>query len=304
MILTAPGTVWLEGGENCGTHSWRGNLVFDLINYEREAGGARYLCASKVTNKEEEEGKSARERGLGEAVTHEYAEAAVDPRGRSWIEEEYEEREDTTEIADLCISEPKGHEKVGGIEAEAAWIWDKSKAPNASESYWEKNCALEDFEPKRHLPVILTNPPLTVNATEATLWGRAEPNGLEVTDYHFEWEPGTISPFSKESPKTPAREWRKPEPKYQGESQPAEASEVITGLEGCKIYHDRFVLEERPSISGATYEQAGEEREFRTPPTSIFTEGAEKTAPKVYKLHAYINPGGVSTQYGFEIWDN
>ena len=277
VLLTPFGTISNMGKEACGEHgpSEEYNYVWDLIPWEDEPSGKRRECRHTYI------------------LSHEYAEAATDPRLNGWREWTNKE-EHFPEIADIC-EEPEGHGTLGGIEV-------TKLASNQLFSEEKVECAEVASDPSRNSPKAMTEGTSSVTYSQATLEGTVTPTKLDTDQYGFEWRSSESEAYTKTL-----------FPWY-GEAYHSKkvSVQIFTrnGLEPDTTYHYRVVmLDEEPygrrceEPFGKLYcEQIGELKEFKTPyaPPIVKTGSASKITNIGATLSGTVNPKGSETTYDFE----
>jgi DNA-binding beta-propeller fold protein YncE len=137
------------------------------------------------------------------------------------------------------------------------------------------------------LPDVSTGAASGVHPTSATLNGVVNPDGIQLTDCHFEY--GTDTSYGQSVPCVPA-----------AGSIPADSSEhavsaELTGLVPGGSYHYRLVASNASGIN------VGSDVIFQTPPPpSIDSAAVTNVTGSSADLTARINPNGLDTTYHFE----
>jgi phosphodiesterase/alkaline phosphatase D-like protein len=128
-------------------------------------------------------------------------------------------------------------------------------------------------------PVVVTNPPISVAHTSATLQGAVDPEGGEVNNCYFEY--GTTASFGSTAPCS--------SPPGSGVN-PIDVSAELTGIDAGTSYYYRIVAE---NVGGVSY---GAERTFTTPTSAPIVAIEEPTVgvPGEVTLRATVNPEGQS----------
>lgn len=134
-------------------------------------------------------------------------------------------------------------------------------------------------------PTVTTEAASGVNATEATLAGTINPEGVAgTTTYHFEY--GTSTSYSASTEPVDSG----------GGSSDVPANATLTGLTPGTTYHYRLV---GTNASGSS---VGADETFTTSPAqaSAQTSFASAVTTTTASLNAIINPNGADTTYHFE----
>jgi hypothetical protein len=137
------------------------------------------------------------------------------------------------------------------------------------------------------LPGVTTATATEVHPTSATLNGTVNPNGVALTDCHFDYGPTTA--YGKIVPCVPS-----------AGSIPADSSEhavsaQITALEPGIAYHYRL------SAANSNGSNTGLDQELSTPPLpKIDSATATNLTATTVDLNVRINPGGLDTTYHLE----
>jgi subtilisin family serine protease len=167
------------------------------------------------------------------------------------------------------------------IEEEGSHAWEDTSEDGIQEPLLDVGNGATFDAP---IQIAVSQAGAIVSATEATLHGEVNPNGLETT-YQFEYglttAYGTNVPVSSKSVGSGS--------KY------VEVSETIKGLEQNTAYHFRLAA---TNSKGTSY---GEDIEFVTPafPTTA-TKAATAVARTTATLQGTVNPHGSATAYQFE----
>ncbi len=136
-------------------------------------------------------------------------------------------------------------------------------------------------------PLVLAGSELAsdIQPTTATLGAMVNPEGPEVTSYHFEY--GTTDSYGESTSSEPLLG-------AAFEDQPANAP--IVGLQPRTTYHFRVVV-----TNAAAETTAGPDETFTTlPPVSIDGTSASQVNATSARLEATLNPHGLPTEYHFE----
>jgi hypothetical protein len=156
------------------------------------------------------------------------------------------------------------------------------------------NRQVETFGPPVVLPDATTGEASEVQPTSVTLNGVVNPEGVEVTDCHFDYvdeadyNPSAANPYKAGG--TAACE----ETVGSGTSEVSVKAKV-TGLQVGTTYHYRL------QTSNENGSEFGQDATFATPPPpSIDSATATNVTATSVDLNAQINPGGLDTTYHFE----
>ena len=265
VLLTPSGTISNIHKKACGEHgpSEEANYVWDLIPWEEEK---REACRHTYI------------------LSHEYAEAATDPRLDGW-REWTNEFENFPEIADIC-QEVGGHGTLDGIEV-------TKLASNQMKKEGKGGCAESDSKPSQNTPKSITEGTSGVTYSQATLEGTVIPRGLDTSQYGVEWRSSESEKYKKTM-----------EPWYWYQNESRKVSVQISAreeLEPDTTYHYRLVMNSVQTV-GKFIEVPGELKEFKTPyaPPIVKTGSASKITNIGATLTGTVNPKGSETTYDFE----
>ncbi|MGO8904736.1 MAG: hypothetical protein ACLQMH_03845 [Solirubrobacteraceae bacterium] len=222
MVLTAPGSTYERafGTEFCAYHGvTSAGAIYSFIPYQGDPPFSTNGCLNvdQQHNPVHKTSKSA---------SHEYAEAATDPRLDTWYSSGGEE------VADICQSE------IDLQLPDGAWV------QNLYDDHLNA-CVHEDALPPEVYAI--TESAANVTSTGATLRGIVNPESLKAT-YRFEY--GTSTTYGASAPVAAAT--------VQAGVTNQAASQAITGLKPETTYHYRLLA---TNSSGTT---AGRDRTLRT----------------------------------------
>lgn len=150
------------------------------------------------------------------------------------------------------------------------------------------NSIVDVFGPGVVIPDVTTGPASEVEATSATIEGTVNPDGLQLSDCHFDY--GTDTYYGLTAPCEPA-----------AASIPADGNThmVVAKLKGLKAgttYHYRLVASNADGVRSL-----GLDGTLSTlPPPSISSATAANVNGNSVELNAVINPNGYDTIYRFE----
>jgi DNA-binding beta-propeller fold protein YncE len=196
------------------------------------------------------------------STSHEYAEAATDPKLSEW------HAGGGAEISDICQS-LADFELPSGAYAQAQYDDHLN------------SCANSDAEPPHAYAI--TEAASGVKGNEATLKGTVNAEAV-ASSYYFEY--GTSKAYGSKTAEVSAGS---------GVANQL-VSKAITGLASATIYHFRVV---ETNSSGTT---TGEDKTFTTsgsPPGAV-TEAANRVTATEAILHGSVNPNGFATTVQFE----
>jgi hypothetical protein len=163
---------------------------------------------------------------------------------------------------------------VDPTNANVVWGSNQVNGPaSAGRAQWAtQNFALTPQNP----PTVVTEPATSVTGSAATLNGKVNPNGSQVSECRFEY--GLTTAYGQSAPCTPSP--------GSGES-PVAVSAAIGGLASNTTYHFRIFAKNGGG------EATGSDRTFTTlPPPSVTTEAASAVAQTSATLNAKVNPNG------------
>ncbi len=167
--------------------------------------------------------------------------------------------------------------RVTAVDQASGKVYLSSNSPNA----------VEIFGPALAVPDLTTGAASGVLATGAMLNGAVGPDGIQLTDCHFDY--GTDASYGQSAPCVPA-----------AGAIPADSSEhavsaTLTGLAPGTTYHYRLA---GANANGAN---TGSDATFSTPPPpSIDSASAGNVTTTSADLSARVNPNGFDTTYRFE----
>jgi DNA-binding beta-propeller fold protein YncE len=268
VVTTAPGSTY-EEHSGCAYHKHTtesahvlGEVVFDFVPYQGDKPFTENGCIEKGNPSKNPVRKTSK------SAAHEFAEAATDPYGKSWYNNEIPHRE----IADKC-------EKQEDFElADGAW------AQNLYDDH-ENQCSHEDLDPPHVYSV--TEPAYEVTASGAKLEGTVDAE-QEETRYYFEL--GSTTAYGTRTKEAGAGS---------GVSN-VEVKEAVCGLLPSTIYDFRIAA---TNATGTTY---GENLTFNTASSGgggcpyATTEAASGVGVHEATLNGVVNPNGSEAEYVFE----
>jgi DNA-binding beta-propeller fold protein YncE len=262
VVETAPGSTYEAGFPGgCAFHSYTSaNAVYDFVPYQGDKQFIENGCV--------EIGNPSKNpiRKTSKSTSHEYAEAATDPKINAW------KAGNGAEIADLCQAQEDLELPSG------AW------AQNQYDDHQNK-CSHEDLSPP-HVYAI-SEAATSVTSTNATLNGTVNP---ESTASHYYFEIGPTTSYGTRTTEVSAGS---------GTSNVA-AKQAVCGLAASTTYHFRVAA---TNSTGTTY---GEDKTLTTAasggsgcPTAT-TEAASSVTKTEATLNGTVNPDGLETKYFFE----
>ncbi len=135
----------------------------------------------------------------------------------------------------------------------------------------------ETLQTPPNSPAIVVCPVLPITQTSATLCGKVNPNGAEVSRCEFEY--GTTTAYGSSVPCTPAPG---------SGSSPVTVSAALAGLSANTTYHFRI------SATNAGGTSKGSDETFKTLPNAptVVSEKASSIAQTTATLGASVNPNG------------
>jgi hypothetical protein len=137
------------------------------------------------------------------------------------------------------------------------------------------------------LPNVTTGAASEVHPTSATLNGTVNPDGVALTDCHFDY--GTTTAYGKTVPCVP------PAGSIPADSSEHPVSAGVTGLEPGTTYHYRL------SAANGNGSNSGADQELFTPPLpKIDSATATNLTATTVDLNVKISPGGLDTTYHLE----
>jgi hypothetical protein len=158
--------------------------------------------------------------------------------------------------------------------------------------YVSDSSSVKIFAPGVVVAEVTTGQASEVQPTSATLNGTVNPEGVELTDCHFDY--GTSTSYGQSVPcaETPAE--------IGSGSEPVEVHADLSGLAVGTTYHFRL------AAANANGSRAGADQTFSTlPPPAITAETATNLTATTADLNANVNPGGQSlTQCEFQYGTN
>ncbi len=262
VVTTAPGSTYESGFPGgCAYHFYTGaGAVYDFVPYQGDKQFIENGCV--------ETGNPSKNpiRKTSKSASHEYAEAATDPKVNQWF------AASGNEIADICQSEEDLELPDG------AWV------QNQYDDHQNK-CSHEDASPP-HVYAI-TGSASTVTSTNATLNGTANPESSET---HYYFELGTTKSYGLRTGEVSAGS---------GIANVA-AKQAVCGLAASTTYHFRVAA---TNSTGTTF---GEDKTFVTSASGgsgcpmASTEAASGIANTEAMLNGTVNPDGLETKYYFE----
>ena len=148
------------------------------------------------------------------------------------------------------------------------------------------NSHIEVFGPLVPVPDSTTEAASGVEETEATLNGTVNPEGVEVSDCHFEYGPTSSYGTSIPCAESPAEIGTAPHPVH------AHPTSLAAGT----VYHFRLVAE---NLNGKG--QIGKDLSFKTlGPPVISADRTLAVSTSSAELRAAVNPEGLATEYSFQ----
>jgi streptogramin lyase len=262
VVETAPGSTYESGFPGgCAFHSYTSaNAVYDFVPYQGDKQFIENGCV--------ETGNPSKNpiRKTSKSTSHEYGEAATDPKINAW------KAASGAEIADICQAQEDLELPDG------AWV------QNQYDDHQNK-CSHEDLSPP-HVYAI-SGEASSVTSTNATLNGTVN---AESTSSHYYFELGTTISYGTKTTEVSAGS---------GVSNVA-AKQVVCGLAASTTYHFRVAA---TNSTGTTF---GEDKTFTTAASggsgcpSATTEAASNIKTTEATLNGTVNPDGVETKYYFE----
>jgi DNA-binding beta-propeller fold protein YncE len=142
------------------------------------------------------------------------------------------------------------------------------------------------FGPNRLVPDVTTGSTANLNATEATLNGTVNPDGVALTACQFEYGTSTSYGHAVSCAETPGQ--------IGAGTEPVPVSVAITGLQPDTTYHYRL------AATNANGTNSGQDQELTTAGPGVHGESADNLMPTSVTLHAQIDPHGADTTYYFQ----
>ena len=262
VVTTAPGSTYESGFPGgCAYHSYTGSgAVYDFVPYQGDEPFAKNGCLEFGNPGNSPIHKTSK------SASHEYSEAATDPKINEWYSGS------GAEIADICQAQ-------ADLELpDGAW------AQNEYDDHLNA-CSHEDLKPPHVYAISGSASSVTANA--ATVNGTVNPEAT-ASSYYFEY--GTTTSYGTRTSEISAGA---------GTSNVA-AKQAICGLAAGTTYHFRVAA---TNSTGTTY---GEDETFTTAASgtsscpSTTTEAATNVATTEATLNGTVNPDGLETKYYFE----
>jgi len=280
VLLTTPGTMSQAAREACGEHlpakeevsyGKEAEYVYDLIPWEDEKSKERDACTHTFV------------------ASHEFAEAASDPRTNGWRNWSTKSEE---EIADLCPTPVT----LDGIE-----VTELASDQLYKETNEGPDCVESDASPSQVAPEIVTEGTSEVSKFEARIEGKATPNGLDIEKYAFEYRKSESEGFKQVPERGREESW------LQGaEGQRSrKVGARLSGLEPGTTYHYRLLIfdDDGTPVEVPQVEQRGAIREFKTAAAVapvVATEPAFDIDASGATVGGSVDPEGAEAKYYFE----
>src|ERR1700760_4593388 len=262
VVVTAPGSTYEAGFPGgCAFHSYTGaNAVYDFVPYQGDPHFIENKCVETGNPSKNPIFKTSK------SASHEYAEAATDPKLNAW------RAGSGNEIADICQAEADFELPSG------AW------AQNQYDDHQNK-CSHEDLKPPHAYAI--SGSASSIPPTNAPLKGPVTPEST-ASQYYFEL--GATTSYGTRTSEISAGA---------GASNVA-AKQAVCGLAPSTTYHFRV------AESNSTGTTVGEDKTFTTAasggtgcPTAT-TEAATGVSKTLATLNGTVNPDGLETKYFFE----